>query len=203
MANKKITDLTLRSDFDETCNLPVDDTAQTWRTTGQQVKDFILNGLAYWQGYHDSAGSVIWNTTSNTPADFTVVSGTANLEELISDGLSVATAASDLPGITFTPIDGALYRIKAKTIIQLTGVTGNIAGGLQLWDGSMQLSDSQVYTPASVGALQEMHNEALWVAPDASPVTMSLRGFVGGDPGYLLGIGYTTNYIEWIVQQLR
>lgn len=41
MAQKKITDLTLRSDFDATCNIPVDDTVQTWRTTGQQVMDFV------------------------------------------------------------------------------------------------------------------------------------------------------------------
>lgn len=41
MAQKKITDLTLRSDFDATCNIPVDDSSQTWRTTGQQVLDFI------------------------------------------------------------------------------------------------------------------------------------------------------------------
>ncbi len=41
MAQKKITDLTLRSDFDETCNLPTDDTAQTWRVTGAQIFNYI------------------------------------------------------------------------------------------------------------------------------------------------------------------
>ncbi len=37
MANKKITDLTLRSGFDETCNIPVHDASQTWRSTGAQL----------------------------------------------------------------------------------------------------------------------------------------------------------------------
>lgn len=41
MAQKKITDLTLRDDFDETCNIPVDDASQTWRVTGAKLKDFL------------------------------------------------------------------------------------------------------------------------------------------------------------------
>ncbi len=47
MAQKKITDLQLRSDFDETCNFPVDDAAQTWRVTGQQIIDKVIeDGVA-------------------------------------------------------------------------------------------------------------------------------------------------------------
>jgi hypothetical protein len=41
MADKKITDLSLRSDFDETVNLPGDDTSQTWRVTGAQIATFV------------------------------------------------------------------------------------------------------------------------------------------------------------------
>lgn len=41
MAQKRINDLQLRSDFDATCNMPSDDLVQTWRVTGQQVLDFI------------------------------------------------------------------------------------------------------------------------------------------------------------------
>src|SRR3954466_5990976 len=47
MAQKKITDLTLRSKFDETVNLPGDDTSQTWRGTGQQIRDFITSKKTY------------------------------------------------------------------------------------------------------------------------------------------------------------
>lgn len=42
MANKKITDLQARSDFDDTCNLPAHDAVQTWRVTGAQIKTWIL-----------------------------------------------------------------------------------------------------------------------------------------------------------------
>jgi hypothetical protein len=46
MAQKRINDLTLRSDFDDTCNFPVDDLVQTWRTTGAQVKTYLETNLA-------------------------------------------------------------------------------------------------------------------------------------------------------------
>ncbi len=43
MAQKKITDLEIRSDFDATCNLPADDTSQTWRVTGAQIAAYIAS----------------------------------------------------------------------------------------------------------------------------------------------------------------
>lgn len=45
MAQKKITDLQLRADFDDTCNIPVDDAVQTWRSTGAQFLAFIKTAL--------------------------------------------------------------------------------------------------------------------------------------------------------------
>lgn len=46
MAQKRINDLQLRSDFDETCNFPSDDLVQTWRVTGQQVLDFVKDDIS-------------------------------------------------------------------------------------------------------------------------------------------------------------
>lgn len=45
MATKRISELTLRSDFDATCNVPVDDSTQSYRTTGAQILAFIAAGL--------------------------------------------------------------------------------------------------------------------------------------------------------------
>lgn len=48
MATKRITDLQLRSSFVATCNVPVDDTIQSYRVTGTQIYDYInteLNSL--------------------------------------------------------------------------------------------------------------------------------------------------------------
>jgi hypothetical protein len=41
MPTKRITELQLRSDFDATCLIPVDDSTQSFRCSGQQVYDFI------------------------------------------------------------------------------------------------------------------------------------------------------------------
>lgn len=42
MADKKITELQLRSDVDEDVNLPADDGIQSYRVTAPQMKDFVL-----------------------------------------------------------------------------------------------------------------------------------------------------------------
>ncbi len=42
MADKKITDLQLRSAMTDTCNFPIDDTSQTYRMTGSKLWDYIL-----------------------------------------------------------------------------------------------------------------------------------------------------------------
>lgn len=46
MAQKKINDLTLRTDFDGTCNLPADDASQTWRVTGAQMLTYMKAAIA-------------------------------------------------------------------------------------------------------------------------------------------------------------
>lgn len=45
MATKRISELSLREDFDETCNIPVDDTLQSYRVTGAQVLAFVAAAL--------------------------------------------------------------------------------------------------------------------------------------------------------------
>ena len=45
MAQKRINDLTLRSDFDETCNFPTDDLVQSWRVTGAQMLAFMESDI--------------------------------------------------------------------------------------------------------------------------------------------------------------
>lgn len=45
MAEKKISDLTARSDFDATCILPADDALQTWKVSGTQILAFMKTQL--------------------------------------------------------------------------------------------------------------------------------------------------------------
>lgn len=62
MATKKISDLTLRSDFDETCLIPVDDATQSWRVTGAQIQSFLAPTAPTVQKFTSGSG------TYTTPA---------------------------------------------------------------------------------------------------------------------------------------
>lgn len=57
MATKKISDLTLRSDFDETCLLPVDDATQSWRVTGAQIQSFLAPTAPTVQKFTSGSGT--------------------------------------------------------------------------------------------------------------------------------------------------
>jgi hypothetical protein len=99
MANKKITDLTLRSDFDATCNLPVDDTSQTWRATGAQIRDFI---------HATAAIAVQVALTSNfTPT----VNGVVKYDTILSD---TTGGAYDTATGLFTAPETAYYRVSVS-----------------------------------------------------------------------------------------
>lgn len=121
MAQKKITDLTLRSSFDETVNMPGDDTSQTWRVTGQQLLDFItskktlsnqienltlatsVSGNALTIAAKTKAGA---NASSTDPISVsmrssTLTSGVYNLRQ-ITGALSVVVSS----GSTLGQVDG-------------------------------------------------------------------------------------------------
>lgn len=70
MAQKKISDLTLRSDFDATCQLPVDDASQSWRVTGAQIKAFIAPQLV-------PTGAVLAWAGTAAPTGFLLCNGSA------------------------------------------------------------------------------------------------------------------------------
>lgn len=63
MAQKKITDLTLRDDFDASCNMPTDDASQTWRVTGEQMKDFFKEEIAP----IDTLGEILYAGAAGVP----------------------------------------------------------------------------------------------------------------------------------------
>lgn len=103
MAQKKISDLILRDDCDETVVFPVDDASQTWKVTGQQVKDFVVPFTAKGDlivGDDAGAKEVLPGHTAATTA-FLTQTGTG--------------AASDTPG----------WRVlKSPTVQQFTSGSG-------------------------------------------------------------------------------
>lgn len=162
-----------------------------------------LNGAnSYWSGYHGSTAG--WSTTSNSFADFTP-SGTAVLTPRQSSGLTVATAAGNLPGITFTPASGAIYLVTANCTYQLSSPVGNNANGaLRLTDGVSVISNSpDFYKDSHLSAiLQGTSITGIYVPSTAGAATLEVQGMVGGDPGYNLSLQYIGSAIEWTVVQI-
>lgn len=72
MATKKITDLQLRSSFDDTCNVPVDDSSQTWRATGAQMLAYIKAQI---QSELVPSGSVLPYAGTAAPTGFLMCDG--------------------------------------------------------------------------------------------------------------------------------
>lgn len=93
MATKRISELTLRSDVDDTCNLPTDDTLQSYRVTALQVWNYIR-------------GKMI-TTTGDIPYSS---SGSATLSRLpIGTTGQILTVAGGLPSWATAPVFPGYY----------------------------------------------------------------------------------------------
>lgn len=125
MANKKISELTLRSDVDATCNFPTDDTSQTWRVTAAQIKSFIapFTTLGDWI-YGGSGGDstrLAGNTTTAIKYPVQVGNGT----------ISAAPTLRELKAPTYTKLtSGATnYTTPANVLYLKVRVLGGGGGG--------------------------------------------------------------------------
>lgn len=91
MADKRITELTLRSSFSATCNVPVDDTVQTYRVTGAQILDFVAahnasaspQSASYAIGDTDDVRSVLV-TTGGTDRTVTLPDPSTNVNRILT-----------------------------------------------------------------------------------------------------------------------
>lgn len=118
MAQKKIIDFPLRTDFDQTVNLVGDDTIQTWRNTGQQVKDFCRR--------------------------LTLQTKAANYQALINDGLIRVSgnSAITMPDATLCP--EREYVVKKIDAVGTTATIDFLLG--QSADGETSLSLTERYS---------------------------------------------------------
>ncbi len=90
MANKKISDLTLRSDLDTTCNFPVEDATQTYRITGAQLETFIkarrltVTTASATAAYTILSTDDIVQSTNTANVDWTLPSAASNTGKILT-----------------------------------------------------------------------------------------------------------------------
>lgn len=125
-----------------------------------------------------------WSTTSGSFADWTA-GGTNTLSTIYVNGMVVTAAASNLPGITFTPSSTtAAYKIT------FSGCMGNSTSGAttqaNLTDGTTVITTS---VAAESGTTSNTCHHATWVGiyspGSTSSKTIKLQGKVSGNTGYL------------------
>jgi hypothetical protein len=103
MADKRIIDLTLRTDFDETCNMPTRDGIQTWRVTGAQLLTFLKAELKA-AGGSIPVGAVIGIQANLTGAY--AIPGTGTVDDngyMLCDGSSIPggnSVSGSVPNLT-------------------------------------------------------------------------------------------------------
>lgn len=90
MATKRISELTLRSDVDDTCNLPVDDTLQSYRVTALQVYNYIKAKLLA------TTGDMIYSSSGSTPAKLAI--GSTGQILTVAGGLPTWATPAVFPG---------------------------------------------------------------------------------------------------------
>jgi microcystin-dependent protein len=140
MAQKKITDLTLRADFDGTVNLPGDDTAQTWRVTGAQIKTWLQTEFA---NLFVPAGTIVATGRATAAGGYLLCDGTAVSRSTYSD---LFTAI----GTTFGVGDGS-------TTFNLPNTAGMVLRGT----GTGTIEARSKVGPA-LGAFQEDQLQGHW-----------------------------------------
>lgn len=138
MAQKRILDLTVRSDFDATCKLPVDDASQTWYVTGLQIFNYILAaGNVVTSMLASAAVTVIKLASSATPGpgvlnySLSASVGSSNLTIALKDQAgSDASATSPIYALfrSSTAATGTQVRRAVTAALSTVISSGSIPG---------------------------------------------------------------------------
>lgn len=150
---------------------------------------------SYYQGFHTSAAS--W-TVTNTAYTDPSVSGTATLTQRKASGLTVTTAGSNLPGITFTPAAStAIYLVTARVSLY-GGTLGGVISS-RLFDGTTVIAQGiDAQEPSASGFVDGVGITGIFAPGTASAVTLKIQiaASTGTANIFASGLG---NTIEWTI----
>ncbi len=161
MAQKKITDLSLRSSVDTTCNFPVDDSTQTFRVTGTQVLDFVKSLTSH--------PDQIKNLTITS----SVGSSALTLAVKTFAGSNASSTDPIVVGMRSSTLTSGLYLNRSIT----SALSLVISSGSTLGQVSAQPSTIYVYLIDNAGSLELAASHAYY--PEDSLVTTVAEGGAG------------------------
>ncbi len=151
---------------------------------------------SYAQAYHTQA--CIWATSSGSYADPTP-SGTAAITVRQSSGITLTTAGSNLPGVTFTPANAsAIYLITAVICLSGGSATSN---GSRLTDGTTVIAQGpDLQEAVGVNSTGCVTLSGIFVPGTSSPVTVKVQ--LSSNGAAALQYAINGNPIEWTVLRI-
>lgn len=147
MAQKKITDLTLRSDFDTTCNIPVDDAVQTYRITGAQLLTFVKGLVSQYDGVTNLSLVTSVAASALTIAVKTLAAGNPSSTDPISVAMRSATLTSGAYAERSLTSALSLVISSGSTLGQVSALPALIYVYLIDNAGTLELAASHSYYP--------------------------------------------------------
>lgn len=195
-------DMIYSSSGSTAARLPIGTTGQVLEVAGGIPAWTTVSGISplnYAQAFFSSGST--WSTTSTTFADGTNAGGNA-LTVRVSSGLSLSAAATNICGITFTPMNSsAVYLVIAEIGMQCSS-TFNI--GAQLTDGTTVIAVAPGDQINSANASQPQTLSGIYVPGTGLPVTVKVQlNTTSGTASIESGLASGTVPVEWTIIQLN
>ncbi len=154
--------------------------------------------LSRWSGYHDNAYS--WSITSGSFADATNTAVGSFVQRSNSGFGTVTTAASNLPGITFTPPSAAaVYLVMVG--VEAYNNTTNQSTSFQLTDGTNVVDEGNMREAGSLTNSNRIPLSGVWAPGTASAVTLKLKALVTAGTGILVDTSSLPS-IQWTLVRI-
>lgn len=139
-----------------------------------------------WSGYHNTDAT--WSVTNTAYTDLTNSGTPAIVEATNTNFGTVATAGSNLPGITFTP--KKIGKLWVCALVQ--SYSGGQEGGLRLWDGTTTIAEGSLNSASRV--VTPLCGE--YSVQSLSAVTLTIQGKAASST-VNVGTSQTRSSIEW------
>jgi len=153
---------------------------------------------ASWSGYH-TAGGASW-TRSNTAYGPLTPTGTAAIVQRTNTNFgTVATAGSNLPGITFTP--AKVYKYDVCALVKGSVGTANARGAFKLTDGTTDIAHSEIREAANLYNTMPVCGQ--YQATNTNPITFEIQCKADSGACDILAGGTSDSSIEWSIKAIN